>query len=118
MDETLQERLEILEASHQISPEIRAHVTRFVEGFERTHAVVLGEANAGAFVTHFAIACARLQQGKPVEECPESIAELARRYPELREQASRMFDGIAENATEAEVGFLTMYLCLLLGKES
>jgi transcriptional regulatory protein LevR len=117
MDETLNERLEILESSNQITSAIREHVERFVKSFENTYQIALGEENAGSFVTHFAIACARLQRGEPVTECPESIAELVSRYPEVFEQASRMFNGVADNPPEAELGFLTMYLCLLFGKE-
>ncbi len=117
MNEALNERLEILETSHQITPPIREHVKRFVEWFENTYQIPLGEENAGAFVTHFAVACARLQRGEPVTEIPESIAEIVSRHPEVYQQALGMFEGIADNATEAEIGFLTMYLCLLLGKE-
>ncbi|WP_067929465.1 PRD domain-containing protein [Alicyclobacillus shizuokensis] len=117
MNETLKERLDILESSNQITPAIRKHVERFVEWFENTYHVTLVEENAGAFVTHFAIACARLQRGEPVTECPESITELVAKYPEVHQLASGMFEGIAENVPAAEVGFLTMYVCLLLGKE-
>ncbi|WAH36163.1 PRD domain-containing protein [Alicyclobacillus dauci] len=117
MDETLLERLEILVASGQIGDGVRQHVLETAGRFAQDNGVQLTENNAGSFVTHFAMACARIRRGEPVMDIPASVQDVADRHPDLVGVAKKMFPADLTAVTDAEVGFITMYLCVLLGKE-
>ncbi|MFB5191352.1 hypothetical protein [Alicyclobacillus fastidiosus] len=118
MDDTLLERLDILVTSGQITDQIRRYVLQKATSFASEHGIELTEGNAGSFITHFAMACARIGRGEPVVEIPASVQEVADRHLDLVEVARTMFPFDASTITGAEVGFITMYLCVLLGRES
>ncbi|GMA62828.1 hypothetical protein NZD89_23720 [Alicyclobacillus fastidiosus] len=117
MDDTLLERLDILVTSGQITDEIRQHVLHTATAFAGMHGIELTESNAGSYITHFAMACARIGRGEPVLDIPAGVQEVADRHLDLVEVARTMFPAEASTITGAEVGFITMYLCVLLGRE-
>jgi transcriptional regulatory protein LevR len=117
MHPSLEERLDILVESGQITADIRQHVRSVVEDLGQRYQVQLDEDNAGAFVTHLALACVRVARGEAITEVPGSIEEIIRRHSDLFEQAKTLFPGAPADLPKAEAGFITMYLCFLLRKE-
>jgi transcriptional antiterminator len=117
MDNTLLERLDILSTSGQITEAAKKQTLRAISIVEDEYKIELSENNASAFVTHFAVACTRIQKGEPVSAYRSNIEEAVKRYPELYSQSKHLFEGVVGEVPEAEYGFITMYLCAILEKE-
>jgi transcriptional regulatory protein LevR len=78
------ERLDLLEASQQVSASARAATATFLAECEREFDVVLGEDNGSLLVTHLAMGLTRLERGEPVTEVPDALAtEVGSRRHEL-----------------------------------
>jgi transcriptional regulatory protein LevR len=117
MDNSLHERLDLLTLSEQITEQAKEMTVKAMGIVEDTYRISLDEDNAAAFVTHFAVACTRIERGEPVTSYRANIAEAVEQFPELHQHAGALFQGLSREVPEAEVGFITMYLCALLDKE-
>jgi transcriptional antiterminator len=115
---TIETRLQLLLDSGQI--DVAAHaatraVVALVEGRYRTQVT---EDNGAQFVTHLAVALARLRRGEGLCELPQAALSEAREYPvewefvatAVGEQARRL----DVTLPTAEIAYLTLHLAALL----
>jgi transcriptional regulatory protein LevR len=113
MDASLMERLQLFHESGQIDQDIFKKVPKLLETIEEKFAITLEEENAGQFVTHLSIALQRIKTGQTVKEPPAELKPLAEQNSELYSFAKEILQTETE---EAELLFITLYLCTLTGK--
>ena len=119
MDVMLQQRLAILLAAGEIDEPIREAVVAFGAAREGKFGLELGEENAAMFVTHLAMALARIRRGEEVEGLDEAaLAELAE-MPAYRELPA-LYQGLERRLRivipETEQNYITLHACVLVAK--
>ncbi|MCG8641715.1 MAG: PRD domain-containing protein, partial [Desulfobacterales bacterium] len=72
MDQLLNQRLDILHNAGEISAEIKMVVMNFVHAFEEKYNLTMTEENASMFITHLAMALARIKRGEEVNPIDEA----------------------------------------------
>ncbi|TCL76506.1 PRD domain-containing protein [Hydrogenispora ethanolica] len=120
MDLLLQQRLAILLAAGEIDEPIQGAVVAFAKALEERFGLELAEDNAAMFITHLAMALARICRGEAVAGLDEAaLEELAgipayHELPELYRGLERRL-GIA--IPEAEQNYITLHACVLVAKK-
>jgi transcriptional regulatory protein LevR len=115
------ERLDMLEESGQVTSLVRWMTENAVARIAQEFGIRLTEDNASQFVTHMAMALARLQRGDT--EAPPSAAladEIADRDRE-RDLMRRIMDECEEvldrEIPESELDYMTVHLCALVEED-
>jgi transcriptional regulatory protein LevR len=108
------DRLDLLEASQQVSASARAETAAFIADCEREFDVVLGEDNGSLLVTHLAMGLTRLQRGEPVTEVPDALAaEVGTRGRDLdwvRDRLHAIGDRLSVAIPTAEVVYMAAHV--------
>ncbi len=111
-------RLDLLEASGQVSPRARQLTLELVEQIERAFGLNLDEANGAMLVTHLAMSLSRLEGGAVAIETPPPVREeIEGRNQELtfvRSALAACGDALGRPIPEAEVLYMTAHLCAVL----
>ena len=111
------ERLDLLLESEQITPRARELTEQTVDRIEAAFGVGLDEDHGAQFVTHLAMALARLDRGDVEREVSSVVEqEISGRDRErsfmeevLRDCGAR----IGRDVPEAEISYMTVHLCAL-----
>ncbi len=119
---TLENRLELLRKSGQISEQVLAETKEVKQIIEDKYKIKLTEKRRRdrMFVTHVALALQRLIKGNEIEKIsPDIIAEV-KGYPEefgfAKEIADKIERKLNVKVPESELAFVAAYLCIFHGK--
>lgn len=115
---TLEERIDIMEASGVISPATKDKVQQLRRLFGERYGIQLTEQNAAACITHFAMALERLAKGETVEPASDLIMEELRRHSDY-DTASYLTAQIFEEVTplpEQERQYILLHVITVLTK--
>lgn len=119
MDDLLQERLNILEESEQISGEIKTAVMDFAQDFEKEYSLVLTEENASMLITHLAMALARIKNGEKINEIDE-LALNEVKQNKLFDELPKFYKSLEEKLNikipDSEKGFIVVHACTVISK--
>ncbi|MEW8979180.1 MAG: PRD domain-containing protein [Symbiobacterium sp.] len=119
---SLELRLQLLEESGQIGPEVADLTRHVIRKVEERYGVALTEENGAMFVTHLAVALERLRTGQAIDVMlAEGLAEV-KAYPREWAFVSEVVAGeagrrLGVKMPEGEIGFLTAHLITLLHPE-
>lgn len=117
MDATLKERIDLLHDTNQINDEIFNHLPFLMEEVEKFLNVTLTEENAGSFTSHISVALQRISDNNPVTELSSELETVIGKNPEYYQFAKELLKNDTTNI-DAEAAFITLYFCLLTGKEN
>lgn len=120
MDEMLKTRLGILRDAGEITDEIYSAIREFIEDFEKKYKVNMTEDNASMFITHMAMALARIKKGEAVNPMDEILLEDIKGndvYDELPEFYEKIESKLNIEIPESEKGFIALHACSLLINE-
>ncbi|MED1466871.1 PRD domain-containing protein [Bacillus salipaludis] len=117
MDATLKERIDLLHDTNQINDEIFNCLPILMEEVEKFLDVKLTEENAGSFTSHISVALQRISDNQPVTEIAAELETLIGENPEYYQFAKDLLKNDQANV-DAEAAFITLYFCLLTGKEN
>ncbi|MFO7273646.1 MAG: PRD domain-containing protein [Bacillota bacterium] len=116
---SLELRLQLLQESGQISPEV-AELTRWIlKRVEERYGIAVTEENGAMFTTHLAVALQRLRSGEAIDQMlAEGLAEV-KAYPEEWAFVNEVVAGeagrrLGVTVPEAEIGFLAAHLITLV----
>jgi len=119
---TLENRLELLRKSGQISEQVLAETKEVKQIIEDRYKIKLTEERERdrMFVTHVALALQRLINGNEIEKVsPDIIAEV-KGYPEefgfAKDIANKIERKLNVKVPESELAFIAAYLCIFHGK--
>ena len=107
------QRLDLLEASDQLSPETRHRVETLVGRIEAELGVELSEERGAMFVTHVAIAWEKLSRGTALPSAPQNLIDEVAPYTRERSFLQEAFHEIAgpgEQLPPDELAFWTVHL--------
>ncbi|MGE5561621.1 MAG: PRD domain-containing protein [Chloroflexota bacterium] len=111
-------RLRLLGDSGQVDRDSLAACRRVIKAVEERYRITVGEDNGGMFVTHLAVALARLRAGQPVTEIPPVAVAEAREHVAIwqfiADTAGAAAASLGAALPESEVAFLTLHLAALL----
>ena len=119
---TLDDRLELIKNSGQITENVVRETKKVVQMIEEKYKIKLKEERRqdAMFVTHVTIALQRLVDGKEFDEIPSSVIQEVKGYPEEYEFAKEIVNKVEGDMNvkvpEAELGFIAAYICLVSGK--
>lgn len=119
MDQLLNQRLDILLDAGEISAEIKMVIMNFVHAFEKKYTLTMTEENASMFITHLAMALARIKRGEGVNPIDEAIInevkqnKIYNELPQFYDQIEKDLDIVIP---ESEKGFIALHACTLLAK--
>jgi transcriptional regulatory protein LevR len=120
MNASLKERVDLLHDTNQISDEIYHLLPRLFEKVENMLKVELSEENAGSFASHLSVSLQRISEGNPVTEISGELETVIEQNPEYYQFANDLL--LANNqkgaVIDAEAAFITLYFCLITGKEN
>ncbi|AOT70363.1 PRD domain-containing protein [Geosporobacter ferrireducens] len=119
MDDLLKQRLDILEESDQISPEIKIAVIDFAQEFEKKYALILTEENGSMLITHLAIALTRIKNGEEINAIDELVLDEVKQsklYDELPKFYKRLEEQLSIKIPDSEKGFIAAHACTILSK--
>jgi hypothetical protein len=119
LDANLKERIDLLHQTNQIDDYVYGQLPVLLKRVEDYLQITLSEENAGPFVSHLAIALQRILQKTPVLEVSDELKALTEKYPDYYQFAADILalPGTESVTCNAEASFVTLYLCLLSGKE-
>ncbi|MFJ7727489.1 PRD domain-containing protein [Neobacillus sp. NPDC097160] len=117
MDATLKERIDLLHDTNQINDEIYNRLPSLLEEVEEFLHVKLTEENAGSFTSHISVALQRIRDNQPVSEISTELESVIGNNQEYFQFAKELLKNDYTNI-EAEAAFITLYFCLLTGKEN
>lgn len=117
MDATLKERIDLLHDTNQINNEIYNRLPSLMEEVENFLDVKLTEENAGSFTSHISVALQRIANNQPVTEISGELTTVIDQNPEYYQFAKDLLKNDETNI-DAEAAFITLYFCLLTGKEN
>ncbi|MGY4688732.1 hypothetical protein [Salibacterium sp. K-3] len=116
LTEEMKERLRLLLNSSQIAERtcelVESELNRLVEKglVDQEHDQV------GSFTNHLAIAAERINQQQPLESTTSEIEDVIDGNPVLYRESESVLDRCLYNdeaaGTRAEIGFVTLYLCM------
>lgn len=117
LPEEVKERLNLLLQTEQIQCDtdhrVRENLVRLVK--EKT--IDPYKESMGPFSSHLAIAVERIRKGAALTESNDQVDEVVKEHPDLYRKAGELLGrclGATEAvATQAETGFVTLYLALL-----
>ena len=120
MDASLKERIDLLHDTNQMSDEIYKRLPAVFKKVENYLDVKLSEENAGSFASHISVALQRISEQKPVSEISSELEALIENNPKFYRFAKELLSENSNPATnvDAEAAFITLYFCLLSGKEN
>lgn len=119
MDDLLKQRLDILEASDVISPQVRDAVLDFAQEFEKEYSLVLTEKNASMLITHLAMALTRIRNGEKVNEIDKFVLDEAKQnklYNELPKFYKRLEEKLNIKIPDSEKGYIAVHACAIISK--
>lgn len=115
-------RLQLLEDSQTISPEVAGLARRLMARVEAEYDLTLTEENGSMFVTHLAVALERLRAGEAIEQMPPAALAEVRGYRRewgfMQRVAEEAGTQLGVSVPEGEVGFLTVHLAALVRGET
>lgn len=120
VDEMLGQRLELLERSGQITASARWLTEQIISRVEEEFGVTVDETNAAQFVTHLAMAIARVERGDDEMPIPAGVEEEIRPFQRERDFMKRVVENSMEVAIvlpDAEVSYMTAHLRALIEGE-
>lgn len=112
-------RLQILKDSGQIDEEIYNNLLKVIESFNNNFQIKLLEENGGMFITHLAVALARIKNKELVEPIEELIFEEIRNdsnFEKAKEILTKIEEDINISIPEVEKTFILMHIVTLLSK--
>ncbi|PLT29882.1 PRD domain-containing protein [Peribacillus deserti] len=119
MDSSLKERVDLLHDTNQMSDQIYQQLPGIFDRVEKFLGVKLLEENAGSFASHISVALQRISEGKPVSEISGELQTVVKENPDFYEFAKELLsEKASETNIDAEAAFITLYFCLLSGKEN
>lgn len=117
MDKALQQRLDILLSAGTIDEPIVQVVKEFIAVTERTLAIPLTEENGSMFVTHLAMALARIKQGEVISPIDEALLSeevlTCPIYPKIPEIIGEVERRTEIKLPHEEYGYVALHLCSL-----
>ncbi|MEH6996279.1 PRD domain-containing protein [Neobacillus drentensis] len=117
MDATLKERIDLLHDTNQINDQIFNRLPSLLEEVEEYLNVKLTEENAGSFTSHISVALQRIAANEHVTEVSSELESVIGNNPEYYQFAKELLKS-GDTNIEAEAAFITLYFCLLTGKEN
>ena len=116
MDNTLKQRLVILEQAGQIDDKIIKIITELITIVEKELDVRLTEDNGSMFVTHMAVALSRIQKGEEVVPLDDSLLEEVKSseiYKIVQSLIEKIEDELQIRIPQSEFGYIALHLCNL-----
>lgn len=121
MDTLLMQRLSILEDAGEINENIKASILDFTDDLEREYNLELNEDNAAMFITHLAMALARIKNGEKINEIDKSsLTEIKQNpvYNDLPKFYRKFEEKLQFKIPDSEKGFIALHVCTLISKLS
>ncbi len=117
MDATLLTRLNVLLDAKKIDEDIIRVVDVFVKETESELGIALTEDNASMFVTHIAMALARIKDGEEIKPIDDALlgeeVTTSPIYPKIPTMIRRVEDQTNIKIPKAEYGYVALHLCAL-----
>lgn len=120
MDASLNERLDLLHDTNQISEDIYNRLPAIFEKVEEYLGINLKEENAGSFASHLSVALQRISEHKPAVDISSELENVIETNPDYYQFAKVLLRDNSQTGADigAEAAFITLYFCLLTGKEN
>jgi transcriptional regulatory protein LevR len=113
-------RLTLLEESGQIGAPVRRLTEEIVADVERAFSVALDEEEDAFFVTHLALALARMERGEAEQEAPAVMEAEAAPHVDERRVAEQLLEqaaaALGRTAPRPEILYVTLYLAAIAGR--
>lgn len=116
LHQEIQERLELLLSSNQISELEWRDTLHTIENIENYIGTLQNKDVMGLFATHLAIALARIRRGEGIIDQAPEIQEVVQQHPDLNEKALLLLKNLLGedmHIPAGEIGFITLYFNLL-----
>jgi transcriptional regulatory protein LevR len=111
------QRLDLLEASGQVTTDARRLTDEVVAEIEREFAVQLDEETGAQLVTHLAMALSRVDRGDPQASAlavvTDELAECPQEHEFSRRVLGRCGEQLGRDVPEGEIAYLAVHLCVL-----
>ncbi|RSL31519.1 PRD domain-containing protein [Salibacterium salarium] len=116
LTEEMQERLSLLRDSSQIDKRTYDLVTSELNRLIEYEIIDLEHEQIGSFTNHLAIAAERINKQQPLESTTSEIEDVIHGNPVLYKESESVLEHCLYNekaaGTRAEIGFVTLYLCM------
>jgi transcriptional regulatory protein LevR len=111
------ERMDVLEASGQVTADARRLTEEVIAEIEREFAVHLDEDSGAQLVTHLAMALSRVDRGDPqmtaLAVVTDELADCPREHEFSRRVLGRCGEQLGRAVPEGEIAYLAVHLCVL-----